>query len=406
MTDLSKDSGLVLGETAGLESSESKESSIEFVASTKVFQAALSSALRAVSSRVSHPILSGVKLSVQRGVGTKDGLAILEAFDLEIAIRVWFEAQVFGEGEIVLPAKFLKEVVSKLGVGEIRFKQKGTVVEISQGKTKVKVSSMFADEFPALPEVEKMPIVLDSKAFLGLIDGTIHSVSTNETKQVLCGVHFNVSPGKIEAAATDGYRIAVKTIETESCADVSSEFEFTVPSRSLTELKNLLSKTQAEILSLSIDGVQVKFELEEASLVSRVFEGIYPPYRKLIPETFHTEIVVDTKNLVEVVQRCAPVAEFKKGVVGLDVDPSREMLRVFVDAGDYAIDDEISIKVNRIPSNDRFSFSCNTRYLLDALQTKTAECVILFNDPGSPFILKGSEDASQIDMIMPVFVRA
>lgn len=365
----------------------------DFICSTKQLRDALDSAARAVSSRPSHPVLANVRFTVE------GGLVFVDGFDLSLGIRVWFGAQVNAEGAITLPARFLKDVISKLPVGDVRLKQKGLTVEITQGKSKFKVSGLDVDEFPDLPEIDASPISIDAESLTDLIEATLYANSADETKQILTGTRITILPDKIEAGATDGHRLAVRTVAVES--SVADEFGVTVPARALAELKTLLGKADTETVEVFADDTQIKFALQGALITSRLLEGQYPRYQQLIPRQFTTEIIADVKSLLGAIQRCALVAEYKNRIVEIKVDAKDQLMVFSVDAGDYAAREEVPAQI----SGDGLNFACNIRYLLDALQVGSSECVISLNSPTAPLVIKPLDASAQIALLMPVQVR-
>src|SRR4028119_2045106 len=210
----------------------------------------LSLVIRAVPSRPTHPVLGNVLLT-----GNPDTQQVrLTAFDLSLGIQTSFAANVLQGGEIAIPAKLLNDIVSRLPDGEITLEDEvgktvnetetdRRIVTLTSASGRYQVRGMSSEEFPELPQIAGAAVSLPVEALVDGLRGSLFATSSDETKQVLTGVHFTMQQDSLEFAATDGHRLAVvKTTnqnadeeEQAGVADNTSQLEVTLPARDLRE---------------------------------------------------------------------------------------------------------------------------------------------------------------------------
>ncbi len=252
---------------------------------------------RAVSTRTSVQILSGILLDAQ---GEELRLA---ATDMELSLRANVQAQVEGDGAIVLPGKTLADIVRLLPGDEVALEHKPAeaVAHITSGSASYTLHMYNPDDFPRLPELDAVQTFsVDRESLLETIHRVARAASRDESRPVLTGILVSFSGGKIVMAATDSYRLAVKETEVGGNAP---ELEAIVPSRALQELARIANA--GDTVEVGVHENQVLFSTEGAWLTTRRIDGQFPNYRQLLPEAFEHELTLPRVELLEVVRRAS-----------------------------------------------------------------------------------------------------
>jgi DNA polymerase-3 subunit beta len=252
---------------------------------------------RAVSTRTSVQILSGILIEA------RGGELQLAATDMELSLRATAAAQTEGDGSIVLPGKTLTDIAKLLPGDEVVIEHKPaeSVVHITAGSAEYTLHTYNPEDFPRLPELDAAPtFAVDRESLLETIHRVARAASRDESRPVLTGILVSFTGGKIVMAATDSYRLAVK--ETELTAS-APELEAIVPSRALQELARVA--TSGDTVEVGVHENQVLFALDGVWLTTRRIDGQFPNYRQLLPEAFEHELTLPRAELLDVVRRAA-----------------------------------------------------------------------------------------------------
>src|SRR3954464_4304371 len=288
---------------------------------------------RGVSTRTAVQILGGILLKAEGGQLT------LAATDMELSLRASLEAQVEGEGSVVVPGRLLVELARLLPDAEVTIEQRADegVIHVASGSFESRLNTFTAEDFPRLPEAESLERhTVDRDALLETIARVGRSASRDESRPVLTGILVRFEPGKLVMAATDSYRLSVKETPLEGSIP---ELEAIVPARALTELARI--GQGADRIELGVHENQVVFGVDGVWLTTRRIDGQFPNYRQLIPESFEHEVAIDRGEVLDVVRRIAVMAQrnsplrlrFAEGELTIsaqtqDVGESRESLPV------------------------------------------------------------------------------
>lgn len=266
--------------------------------------ASLAIANKAVSTRSSIQVLSGVLLDA------RNGQASLSATDMEISVKAPLASRVEEPGAIVLPAKIVTDIARNLSTAEVVIEQRSgeNQVELRSGESLFVLQSLPAGDFPQLPVFPlENGFTVQKEAFLETIDRVAPSASRDETRPVLTGVLIHVNKDSVKMVATDSYRLSVK--ETSIEASLAERIEAIIPARSLTELSRIGTGSAADILTIVPTENQVLFDVGGVGLTSRLIDGQFPNYRQLLPETFEYEVVIGREELLDVVRRIGLLAQ-------------------------------------------------------------------------------------------------
>src|ERR1051326_5916903 len=288
---------------------------------------------RAVSTRATVQILSGVLLRAE------GGRLHLAATDMELSLRSSLEAQVEGEGAVVVPGRLLVDLVRLLAADEVtlEYRPEEGVAHVTAGASHASLHTYAAEDFPRLPDLDTVgTFTVARDVLLETTSRVARSASRDESRPVLTGILVRFEQGKLVMAATDSYRLSVK--ETPLTGD-APELEAIIPARALTELGRIAQS--ADTVELGVHENQVVFAADDVWLTTRRIDGQFPNYKQLLPESFEHDVTIHRAELLDVVRRVAVMAQrnsplrlrFAEGELTVsaqtqDIGESRESLPV------------------------------------------------------------------------------
>ena len=256
---------------------------------------------RAVSTRATVLVLSGILLRAE------EGSLQLAATDMELSLRTWLDAEVEGEGAVVVPGRLLVDLARLLPDEDVQIEHRAEegVVRVECGSASYRLHTYNVEDFPRLPDTETIgTFSIDREALLDTVARVSRSASRDESRPVLTGILARFEGGKLIMAATDSYRLSVKETPLEGEAP---ELEAIIPARALTEVSRVAQT--ADGLELGVHENQVVFVADGVTLTTRRIEGQFPNYRQLLPETFEHVVTVPRTEILEVVRRVAVMAQ-------------------------------------------------------------------------------------------------
>jgi DNA polymerase-3 subunit beta len=252
---------------------------------------------RALSTRTSVQILSGVLLEA------RGGELRLAATDMELSLRATVPAQIEGDGAIVLPGKTFVDIARLLPGGEVMIEHRPaeSVVHITAGSASYTLNTYNPEDFPRLPELDAVSTFgVERESLLETIGRVARAASRDESRPVLTGILVQFGGGKLVMAATDSYRLAVK----ETAFDGSvPDLEAIVPGRALQELARIANS--GDEVEIGVQENQVLFSTDGVWLTTRRIDGQFPNYRQLLPESFEHELTLPRVELLEVIRRAS-----------------------------------------------------------------------------------------------------
>ena len=256
---------------------------------------------RAVSTRGTVQVLSGILVSADGGALS------LAATDMELSLRTTLEAEVDGDGAVVIPGKLLTDLARLLPENEvtIEYRPGEGVAQIASGSASYRLHTYAAEDFPRLPPVDAQLHAIDRDALLETVDRVARSASRDESRPVLTGILVRFEAGKLVMVATDSYRLSVKETELDATAP---ELEAIIPARALQELTRL-GAAAGDTVELGVHENHVVFGVGDAWLTTRRIDGQFPNYRQLMPESFDVELTISRSELYDVVRRIAVLAQ-------------------------------------------------------------------------------------------------
>ena len=386
---------------------------MKVVCSQSELNGALQLVSRAVATRPTHPVLANVLLTADAGSNRLS----LTGFDLSLGIQTSLAASVETSGAITLPARLLGEIVSRLSSDSpvtLAVEDSGEQVQLTSLSGSYQMRGMSADDYPDLPMVESgMTLKLQPERLVQALKGTLFASSGDEAKQLLTGVHLKFNERALEAAATDGHRLAVlhvdDALQDAAVADDAVDeqgFAVTLPARSLREVERLMASWRSdEPVSLFCDRGQVVFLAADQMVTSRTLEGTYPNYGQLIPDGFTRTFGMDRRALIAALERIAVLADQHNNVVKFSSQPEDGVVQISADAQDVGSGSE------SLPANlegDAMQIAFNVRYLLDGLKAMGSDRIVLHcNAPTTPAVLRSDEAPDAFTyLVMPVQIRS
>ncbi|MEX0593013.1 MAG: DNA polymerase III subunit beta [Nitriliruptoraceae bacterium] len=368
---------------------------MKFRAEKAEFAEAVSWVTRTVGTRITLPALSGVLLEADAGRLT------CRATDLEVAAEISIPVQIDRPGTILLPGRLLAQLVARFSDAPVELDADESRIEISCGRAVFHVRGMQAEDFPSLagPAQDAAVGTLRADAFSRLVQQVARAAATDEGRPVLTGVSIEAADGTLTAAATDSYRLAVRSLAFETSVDGTA----LVPARSLQEAAKGASEVGKSV-DLVIEDGQVSFLFGDRRLTTKLIEGTFPNYRALLPDASETTVTVERAALIEALQRVAIVA------LGQANTP------VSLTFGDGSIDlqasnQETGDASESLPAEiegEGLTISFNPTFLLAGLEaTGTERIRIELRDGLKPAVLRpeGEDTDDFTYLLMPVRVN-
>lgn len=366
---------------------------------------ALNTASRSISSKAQLPILANVLLT------TENNRLKIAATNLETGIAIWVGAKVEKEGAITLPSKIFQEYISSLPAGKIDLIIKENAATLSAVSFTASFNGIAANEFPSLPVGSKKVFSFPTRVLTEVIGQVAFASATDEGRPILTGVFLRKNGKSLSFAATDGYRLSVKKIElSEVISDEKEKEEFkglVIPARTLIEVSRVVSEQSKQEqslveMSLTKDNNQAVFNFPDVELSTRLLEGDFPDYEKIIPENTTTTVIFDREELTRAVKTASIFARDSANIVRFKFSDGKAVISAnSPQIGENS--NEIGVKIE----GEGGEIAFNYRFLLDllaAIQSPEIE----FGMTGSlnPGVFKIKGDPSFLHIVMPVRLQS
>lgn len=364
---------------------------------------------RVVSKQTTLPILNNILVEV-----SKKGLQ-LSATNLEMGVVVKIGAKVETEGKITLPAKLLSNFVNNLPAGEnIQIEGEGQVFKIKSGSSRGSLKGLSAADFPLIPQKKSaFHLQIEGGKLINIIKKVIIAVAFNETRQELTGVNVVFGEKELFFAATDSFRLAEHRVALSE-KDINKELyhallskkeSIIIPAVTLLEVGRIIAEEDT-MVKITIEEGQIFFEINGATLVSRLINGKYPDYKHIMPKDYKTRIVGEKGILQSAIKMASIFTVGKTSEIRLKTDQGKKI--VSIEARSVEVGENISeLKLDITGENQDVVF--NSRYLLDGINTLEASRVaILINSGTAPVAIKeisektGEVLEDYIYIVMPI----
>lgn len=367
---------------------------------------------KGISSRIGLPIYNGILFEAN-----EDNKVHLFATDLEIGIDCYIPAQVINTGSTVIPSRIISELIKKFPEGKIEIEcTENNVTTIKENNSNYKILGFSAEEFSNFPEIKmRAKIKLNQKLFKETIQQVIFSTSRDESKTFLNGALFKIIDNKIEVVTTDSHRLSLKNIKPINIEKTTKdeEIEVIIPYRALSELSRLLLDNKEVFVEVRFGEKQIMFILfpdgqkNSIRIYSRLIEGQFPDYKQIIPDSFKTEIKINTEEFKDKMERIAlfvreDLKTVKVEVTNKENNQKEERCEIFLKAESPSTGEAFE-NIPSFKKGEDINITFNTDYILDVLKIiKKENTIIKLNDPLNPAIITPDEDKSYIYVLMPV----
>lgn len=377
---------------------------MNFTINRTAFISQLNNVLRAISSKTTIPILTGLKMVVNNDnivlTGSNSDITIESVINANNADN---DLVIEETGSIVLPARFFSDIVKKLPDKKVTIAAtSGFQADITSGTAKFQINGQDAENFPHLPEVETdKTVTLPNDMLKEVIRQTVIAVSKQESRPILAGVHFTLKDGILTAVATDSHRLAQRKVALENI-DNGLDFDVIIPGKSMEELSGMISDVHEDV-QMQVTENQVLFIFGNTHFYSRLLEGNYPETSQLIPNTADTTVELEAGSFLASIERASLLShESRNDVVKLSLKPSEKLVRISGDSPDIGTVEE-EVATTALDGND-LEISFNPNYMKDALRSfGQATIKISFTSPLRPFTLVPTEDQENfVHLITPV----
>jgi DNA polymerase-3 subunit beta len=371
------------------------------VCNTETFGKKLALVSRGVSARSTIQLLGGILLEAS------EGSVKLSATDMEISVQTSSPAEVEEEGRVVIPARIFNDIVRSLPAGSLSLEHDDTggTVRLAAGENEYRIRAYAADDFPQLPGFDaEAAFKMSGELLVETVEKVSRSYSRDETRPVLTGILISFEENRVRMVTTDSYRLSIKETELATTAFEGSR-ESIIPARAMQEVSRIFSGSDEDEVEVSLSENQALFRIGDVLFGTRLIDGNFPEYRRLLPTTFEREISVGREELMSTLRRVNLFAQRQTPPVPVSLSFSEGAVEVIVRNG------EVGEAHERLPatSEDDFLISFNPGYLLDGVSAIDTEKVVFkLNEALKPGLIvpgqngEGEEEPNFLYLIMPM----
>lgn len=367
---------------------------MKFICNTRELAIACNNVIRAVSTKVTIPTIEGIL--IECGSNTLS----LTGYDFEFGINTTMKVDVIEPGAIIINAKVLCNIISKLSDEEVTVENNGTSVSIVSGAAQYNINGFDADEYPELPSVSSgTAIQFQQKLLYNMIDQTVFAVADNESsKPVYTGLKFEIEENLLTLIGVDGYRLAIRR---EVINYSGEKMVFIVPKKTIKELMKLIDLDSEDTVNISIGKRHIVLEIGSYSIISRLLDGEFLDYNNAIPKQIATTVLINTRDAINCIEKSLPVIENnQKNPIRCLFD--NDEMRVSTVSGLGRVVDYVHANT----AGDRVEIGFNSKFMLDALNNSDTDQVkIELNGPVSPVKITPINNENFIFLVLPMRLK-
>lgn len=347
---------------------------------------------RTVSSKSTIPALEGILIEAQ------NGKVRLTGYDLEVGSKIDNSAEIYSEGRVVLAAKNLCDILRMVPDETVSIEcDDRNICKIKSGEAEYSLIGTSADDYPELPALTKFsPVSINLNILKDMIRKTIFSVSVGERNPVHTGVKFEIGDGQIVLVAVDGARLAIRRENINYQLEEKEILEFVVPAKTLNEVMKLSGDEETEI-EILVGDRHIIFKMENYEIISRLLEGNFINYKAAIPLTSSTQIKVNTRRLIECIERTSLIITDKSSPVRCMIENGIMKFSSITAIGTAT--DKIAAEIE----GNNIEIGFNNRFVLDALKVCDVEEIkVEMGSSNQPITFKPLEGESFFFLVLPV----
>ncbi len=368
---------------------------MKFTCNTNTLNKSIQTVQRAILSKPSTPIFSGIHFFCN-----SKGHLELHAMDINMAIACEMEATIMEEGEILVSAKHISELVRKLNAETVTIStnDETKTIKVISGKSEFQLLTMPVDEYPKFPTFDpNQSITLSDDYIKELIKKTIFACSQDDARPLFTGILVEVKDDNITFVGTNTHRLAIKTLPQPATPDMS----IIIPSKVLGEIMRNLTSDEPQNVTISLLNNQMMVIIDNTTIVSRLIEGKFPDYRRVVPPQFAITAKVNVREMTGAVER---VALFS-------VDGDNSTIKMHVEGNEIKITSsspEVGTGLEIISSEtvgDSLNIAFNSKYILDILKNlESEEAILQMNTSLSPVCITSDDEPDYKYIVTPVRV--
>lgn len=348
---------------------------------------------KAISNKTTNDILKGILLVA------KDNALTLVGYDLEIAIETSLEADIYEEGSVVLDSRLFGDIIKKLPDTFIEIKSNQNSVCVTYENSKFEIKSDNSNDFPRVPILDSSKKCYISQSKLkNMIKQSVFAVSTDSSKPILTGELLEIQENKISLVAIDGYRLAVSSFLSNNTLENTKTI---IPGKSLNDINSLLSNSD-DLVEIEFNENYVLFKFMGINVTTRVLEGDFIEYKKLLPKEYNTKIKVKTKDLISSLERASLLSQMQKSnLIKLEI---RENLLTITSNNDKG---NINEKINIEFEGEFLDIAFNSRYLIEGIKNiEGSEITLEFTTNVNPCVIKPIDNIDYTYLLLPVRISS
>lgn len=336
-------------------------------------------------------------------ITTKNGQVELQGNDFELGIRLTIDGDIKEPGTLVVGSRYFQELIRKLPGDTIELykPEDGNSLTITSGSSEFNLVTLHPDDFSLVEQIHDQDHVnIDSFAMKELIDLTNYAAATDEDRPVFTGALLEINENEVTMVATDTHRMAVKKITIDEPA--TTPMRAIIPTKTLAEVSRLLPTDNPAMINIIWNRTQIVFNFESIYIISRLIEGTYPEYEKVIPSQFDSSAVIDRREFAGAVDRVSLLAkDISYNVIRYDWSESNVTLSTQNTEIGMAKED-VAVEFKGIP----FTISFNGRYISDILRHSTGDNIHLFLKQNGPVVIRQDNNPNYTYVVTPVRTNA
>lgn len=330
---------------------------------------------------------------------TKNGQVELQGNDFELGIRLTIDGDIKEPGTLVVGSRYFQELIRKLPGDTIELykPEDGNSLTITSGSSEFNLVTLHPDDFSLVEQIHNQDHVnIDSFAMKELIDLTNYAAATDEDRPVFTGALLEIKENEVTMVATDTHRMAVKKITIDEPA--TTPMRAIIPTKTLAEVSRLLPTDNPAMINIIWNRTQIVFNFESIYIISRLIEGTYPEYEKVIPSQFDSSAVIDRREFAGAVDRVSLLAkDISYNVIRYDWAESNVTLSTQNTEIGMAKED-VAVEFKGTP----FTISFNGRYISDILRHSTGDNIHLFLKQNGPVVIRQDNNPNYTYVVTPV----
>ncbi len=355
---------------------------------------------RIASKSLALPILNNILISAEKN------FLNLAATDLEMGINWWSLAKIEKEGKVTIPSHLLSGFINLLSNEKISIKSENNNLSVVCKNSKTQLKGISAEEFPIIPTIKDGEFInINNIIFCQGLKQVSDIPIPSTTRPEISGVYISFKKNQIIMTATDSFRLGEKKITLKTANSLKKEYSLIIPQKTIKEIINIFENKEGEVkIYFSSNQIMAEYLMPETShpqiqVVSRLIDGEYPDYQKIIPEKFSTEVILDKNEFLNQIKSASLFAG-KTSEIRIKTKLESKELIVFSqsqEVGEYESSLPAKIK------GEETEIVFNHKFLSDGINNiKSSEIILGLNGESGPGVLKPVGDESYLYVVMPI----